>query len=413
MISNKIFLVLCIVNYCQTSSFVFPDRGRGKDGRPSKSLVFPEPSSSSGSKQIESGFRPSQAFDAPLTTDLPTTTSSIKDAAASAVSADQIARSPVQQSELTELDLVVAMERLVERLDTFELRLANMETGSVASELKQVNSELNSIKSLTQLKLELSDSIIKLAERNVELDSRLQVLEDFSRQRSNRNPLVPVVAIDENEEERSIAHENDDHCAEDFFSLNRTDLSSPCYHIDGKVDDRKSWQEAVTSCQKIGAKLAEPQSASEMKLLSSYLLTRSNQIGGSYWTGGINPGLLWLWAISGNPINNFPAELWFDSPQSSSEEENESNACLKSSYDAAQQRYVLKGSDCQRRLYFVCEYTVNQIKRRRSNDWLLKLLLQPPAGTTTTATPVVNYVGVVGFNTLNTTAHTGSNLTIF
>ena len=64
--------------------------------------------------------------------------------------------------------------------------------------------------------------------------------------------------------------------------------------------------------------------------------------GGSYWTGGINPGLLWLWAISGNPINNFPAELWFDSPQSSSEEENESNACLKSSYDAAQQRYVLK-----------------------------------------------------------------------
>jgi len=226
-----------------------------------------------------------------------------------------------------------------------------------------------------------------------------------------------------------------DHCPKDFFSLNHSDPSSPCYHISSEVQHRKNWQEAVSSCQKIGAKLAEPQSANELQLLANYLLTRSNQIGGGYWTGGVNPGLLWLWSISGNPVSNIPADFWFDSPDNNSDGDETNTNCLRLSYDRNLQRYALEGSECQRYLYYVCEYNVDRSTQGRSNNLLLKLLLQPseiPSTTTseftthetTTPTsettlpplPQPNYVGVVGFKTPreNTTVgHSGSDLTVF
>lgn len=74
-----------------------------------------------------------------------------------------------------------------------------------------------------------------------------------------------------------------DHCPEHFFSLNQSDSNSPCYHISSERNHRKSWQEAASSCQLIGAKLAEPQTSNELSLLSNYLLTRTHQIGAFFF----------------------------------------------------------------------------------------------------------------------------------
>lgn len=92
---------------------------------------------------------------------------------------------------------------------------------------------------------------------------------------------------------------------------------------------------------------------------------------------------------------------------------------------------LLQGSECQRYLYFVCEYNADHTTQGRSSNLLLKLLLQSSETSTTntpefttTSTPETtvspvsqpNYVGVVGFKTSlenETVVHSGSNLTVF
>jgi len=466
MVSSKIFLFLCAATCCHSDpvrpyepsqSFHFPQsvREHGTKGtRSTKSFVFPE--SSSQRKPSTSGFRPSKAlsfpeaanFDILSHENLPTTTTTpapvrIPDAeiphrqGKAVVTEDPTEltfRNPEGKgSALTESDVVEAMETLVERLDTFELRMSSIENSLLNFELNAVAAD-----DLSLVKRELDDGMTNLLERNAQLEKQMQFLEEFYREHTNPKLFAARAA---SVEQQSSAV---DHCPENFFSLNQTDSNSPCYHISSQVQHRKNWQEAVASCQKIGAKLAEPQSVAELQLLTNYLLTRDNQIGGGYWTGGINPGLLWLWSISGNPVSNIPAEFWLTSPEINDHEDEVNTNCLRLSYDRNLLRYGFEGSECKRYLYFVCEYNVDGSTQGRSNNLLLKLLLQSaevssetapetapeavydiattPATTTPTpetTTPFVfhpNYVGVVGFKTPseNTTAvHSGSDLTVF
>lgn len=63
--------------------------------------------------------------------------------------------------------------------------------------------------------------------------------------------------------------------------------------------------------------------------------------GGGYWTGGLNPGLVWLWPTSGNTLNDIDPELWLTSPENSSVDAK-SGKCLRLSYDRTSERYALQ-----------------------------------------------------------------------
>lgn len=192
---------------------------------------------------------------------------------------------------MTESDVVEAMETLVDRLDSFEIRMNSIENSLVAFEQRAV-----AVEDLSLVKRELDDGMATLLERNIQLEKQMHFLEEFYRERTNPkllgntqtirqkwswvcNLLKFVVTTTATVDKQSSDDRN--HCPADFFSLNHSDPSSPCYHISSEDQHRKNWQEAVSSCQKIGAKLAEPQSADELRLLTNYLLTRSNQIGNS------------------------------------------------------------------------------------------------------------------------------------
>jgi len=89
-----------------------------------------------------------------------------------------------KQSQLTELDVMEAMETLVERLDNFEIRIDNIENSLLTFELNAVAAE-----DLSHVKRELDDSMTKLLERNTHLEKQMQFLEEFYRERTNPKSL--------------------------------------------------------------------------------------------------------------------------------------------------------------------------------------------------------------------------------
>ena len=101
-------------------------------------------------------------------------------------------------------------------------------------------------------------------------------------------------------------------------------------------------QDAATSCQEVNAKLAEPKTTNELTTLTDYLLyNRTDQLGGGYWTGGLNPGLMWLWPTIGSSLTNIDPVMWIEHPDSSTTETS-SGKCLRLSYDRILHRYALQ-----------------------------------------------------------------------
>ncbi len=66
-----------------------------------------------------------------------------------------------------------------------------------------------------------------------------------------------------------------------------------------------------------------------------------NYLGGGYWTGGINPGLIWLWPGTGRPLSSIASGQWSD-PAESQPSEAANGKCLRLSYDRVLQRYALQ-----------------------------------------------------------------------
>ena len=63
--------------------------------------------------------------------------------------------------------------------------------------------------------------------------------------------------------------------------------------------------------------------------------------GGGYWTGGINPGLLWMWTGTGRPLSGIADGQWTE-PSESRPIVLDSGKCLRLSYDRVLQRYALE-----------------------------------------------------------------------
>lgn len=247
-------------------------------------------------------------------------------------------------------DLVDAMEHLVERLNELEMKLENEEAKEALDENSRSILAMNSALTLTKEKLEAE--VTSLSARTVYLEQRLGDLEEVTREWINPNNLG-YYDHTKTTEKRGAARR----CPTQFFSLDDKDPVAPCYSISTEPNVRKNWQDASASCKEINAKLAEPKSTDELRKLTDYLrYNRTDQIGGGYWTGGLNPGLMWLWPSLGSSLTNIDPAFWLISPDAV---DTNNGKCLRLSYDRTSQRYALQGSDCQRYLYFVCEYDNN------------------------------------------------------
>lgn len=66
------------------------------------------------------------------------------------------------------------------------------------------------------------------------------------------------------------------------------------------------------------------------------------QLGGGYWTGGLNPGLMWLWPSVGSSLTNIDPDLWLSVPDPITATETNSGKCLRLSYDRTLNRYALQ-----------------------------------------------------------------------
>lgn len=86
----------------------------------------------------------------------------------------------------------------------------------------------------------------------------------------------------------------------------------------------------------------------------AYIQTNQNLRGKDFWTGGLNPGLLWIWSNSARPIStpggnkkNPSAGILGD------------GRCLRLAYDPALRSYSYKGTDCSVRYHYICELPEN------------------------------------------------------
>lgn len=74
--------------------------------------------------------------------------------------------------------------------------------------------------------------------------------------------------------------------------------------------------------------------------------------GYDFWTGGLNPGLLWIWSNSARPV--LPKK-----PSSRPEETvHGTGRCLKLAINASK-LYQYHGTDCAARLRYICEHEEN------------------------------------------------------
>lgn len=56
-------------------------------------------------------------------------------------------------------------------------------------------------------------------------------------------------------------------------------------------------------CRGLGGHLVELETVEENQDVVAHLQTDKQVRGKSFWTGGLNPGLLWIWAGSARPVH--------------------------------------------------------------------------------------------------------------
>lgn len=82
--------------------------------------------------------------------------------------------------------------------------------------------------------------------------------------------------------------------------MNFTRVGDNCYLI--VTSQMSNWKTANNVCRSYGAYLAELDTVNENNDMAAYLLNRRHTFS-SFWLGGLNPGLLWIWSTSARPVN--------------------------------------------------------------------------------------------------------------
>ncbi|XP_052889918.1 uncharacterized protein LOC128298213 [Anopheles moucheti] len=167
---------------------------------------------------------------------------------------------------------------------------------------------------------------------------------------------------------------------------NFTQVHDRCYHFD--IERGLNWKSASTMCKSYGAHLAEFETVAEFQDVVAYILNNPVNRGKDFWLGGLNPGLLWIWANSAKPVNpntNLSTITASSKPgkgtpppkattlangtDASGNTKIVNNAannqptleitgngrCLRLSYNSALYTYGYRGEDCSAQFSYVCE----------------------------------------------------------
>ncbi|XP_031770030.2 uncharacterized protein LOC113522431 [Galleria mellonella] len=139
---------------------------------------------------------------------------------------------------------------------------------------------------------------------------------------------------------------------------NFTRVGGTCYYFSSEAAD---WKRANLHCRKLRGNLLEFDSDAERKQVLSAMLSDKRLRGDDWWTGGLNPGLLWIWshsaqAVLGNATNN----------TSNTGGVVGEGRCLSLTHDPAAVTYRYRGLDCAEKHRFVCER--EEDKERLSNE---------------------------------------------
>ncbi|CAG9576337.1 unnamed protein product [Danaus chrysippus] len=117
---------------------------------------------------------------------------------------------------------------------------------------------------------------------------------------------------------------------------NFTRVGSSCYSVSSVPRD---WKDASLACRASHAALLELDDDKQKKVVLAWLLADKERRGVDYWTGGLNPGLLWIWSHSARPVNGSVAG---------------EGRCLAAVHDPALNTHVYRGRDCGLRLHYIC-----------------------------------------------------------
>uniref|UniRef100_A0A182K969 C-type lectin domain-containing protein n=1 Tax=Anopheles christyi TaxID=43041 RepID=A0A182K969_9DIPT len=171
---------------------------------------------------------------------------------------------------------------------------------------------------------------------------------------------------------------------------NFTQVHDRCYHFD--IERGLNWKSASTMCKSYGAHLAEFETVAEFQDVVAYILNNPVNRGKDFWLGGLNPGLLWIWANSAKPVNpntnlssiatnakpgskgtatkttnlsnnngtdaSGATKIVNNNPSASKQPTLEitgSGRCLRLSYNSALYTYGYRGEDCSAQFSYVCE----------------------------------------------------------
>ncbi|XP_058824580.1 uncharacterized protein LOC131685132 [Topomyia yanbarensis] len=165
---------------------------------------------------------------------------------------------------------------------------------------------------------------------------------------------------------------------------NFTRVHDNCYHFG--VDRGLNWKSASTLCKSYGGHLAEFETSGEFQDVVAFILNNQLKRGKEYWLGGLNPGLLWIWAQSAKPVNpntnltsitggnkGTSSTIGTVKPDPSKKEDTKivynpppkptgptleitgTGRCLKLTYNGALYTYGYTGQDCSARFNYICE----------------------------------------------------------
>ncbi|XP_050684709.1 uncharacterized protein LOC126979442 isoform X2 [Leptidea sinapis] len=123
---------------------------------------------------------------------------------------------------------------------------------------------------------------------------------------------------------------------------NFTRVGEECYWWSSETAD---WKGASIACRKRHAALLELRSDKQHKVVVSKILADRQLKGVDFWTGGLNPGLLWIWSQSARPV---------EGSGSNSSVPGEGR-CLALVHDAARAVYHYRGQDCALAHRYVCQ----------------------------------------------------------
>ncbi|KAF9415360.1 hypothetical protein HW555_006950 [Spodoptera exigua] len=123
---------------------------------------------------------------------------------------------------------------------------------------------------------------------------------------------------------------------------NFTRVGSGCYHVSSEV---ANWKGASYGCRRLKGNMLEIDNDQERDQLTSALFTDKRYKGVDFWTGGLNPGLLWIWSHSARPVVGNST-----GPAPAGE-----GRCLAWVYDPARASYLYRGHDCALRHRYICE----------------------------------------------------------